>query len=222
VKSAVGGAAVVSILLMGIYTWWFQSSWLLTAGYALFSLCSLASIALCYRLFGFQDDDIIRQLIEREQREHNDMIAHLRQLKQDLGSLGNDEGATQVNTLTDLLNDFHEVITNRFRGRQLSASSYLDAARRVQNQSLQNLSDMVGIGHSIVSLGRQPSAEGSAQAATQQQRLNALLTDNRKLFDALSDTAVEVANIQAIGDFQRSETLAKLNDLSTIAKQQSK
>ena len=143
-----------------------------------------------------------------------------------LGRLGEDlsieEGARQAKTLNSLLKDFHEVIANRFSGKNLSASTYLNAARRVQNQALQNLSDMVGIGHTIESLKRQGSAENKhRQLAEQNTRLHKLIDSNKELFQALTDTSIEVANIEEIGKFERKETLSRLNDLADIARQQS-
>lgn len=222
---AIAAAALATLLLIAAYFWWFQASLLVTLGYAVVSVLALALVPLCYRWFGFLDMDVIRQLLDQEDREHNEMMQRLSTMQNDLETLDNEEGAKQVVTLKHLLNDFHEVIANRFRGKQLSSSTYLDAARNVQNQSLQNLSDMVGIGHSISSLQRQQpdnnSQQPPAQLSMQQDRLDALLTENRRLFKALSDTSVEVANIQEIGEFERTETLARLKDLVSIAKQQS-
>ncbi len=219
--NAIATAALATLLLVGAYSWWFQSPWLTTIGYAIISILALALVPLCYRWFGFLDLDVIRGLLDQEEREHDEMIQRLSTMQSDLESLENKDGAKQVVTLRHLLNDFHEVIANRFRGKQLSSSTYLDAARNVQNQSLQNLSDMVGIGHSISSLKRQRSQRDEAQLQMQQQRLESLLAENRTLFKALSDTSVEVANIQEIGEFERTETLARLKDLVSIAKQQS-
>jgi len=221
VKAAFGSALVFAVALLVIYMWWFQPGWVLALTYSAICLLSLITIPLCYRFFGYQDADGIEALIKREQREHTEMLAHLDSLKKNLGDMDNEEGANQVNTLGELLNDFHEVIANRFRGKQLSAGTYLNAARQVQNQCLQNLSDMVGIGHSIASLKRQPSPNDNPQLEEQNQRLESLIRENKTLFAALSDTSVVVANIQEIGDFERTETLAKLHDLANIARQQS-
>jgi len=81
---------------------------------------------------------------------------------------------------------------------------------------------MVGIGHTITSLKRQsPSDNTRSQLQDQSGRLQALIASNDKLFQALTDTSIEVANIEEIGDFERNETLARLNDLADIARQQS-
>lgn len=220
-KAAIGIAAAFSLALVAIFNWWFQSTWLVTLGYALISIIAIALVPLCYRWFGFLDDEVITGILQQEQREHSEMMQRLKDMENDLDDLDNKEGARQADTLTELLNDFHEIIANRFRGKQLSSSTYLNAARRVQNQALQNLSDMVGIGHSIESLKRQQPSDDNKQLATQQLRLDELIKENRKLFQALSDTSIEVANIQEIGAFERTETLARLNDLADIAKQQS-
>ncbi len=220
-KAAIGIAAALTLALVVAFQWWFQASWLVTLGYALLSVLAIALVPLCYRLFGYLDEDVINKLLDREQREHSEMMQRLQSMGKDLAAMDNKEGARQADTLTELLNDFHEIIANRFRGKQLSSSTYLNAARNVQNQSLQNLSDMVGVGHSIVSLNRHDSPDTAQQVTAQQQKLESLLSENRKLFKALSDTSVEVANIQEIGAFERTETLARLKDLASIAKQQS-
>ncbi len=222
-KAALGSAAALSLLLIGSYTWWFQTSWPISLAYATFAIVTLATIPLCYRFFGFQDIDVVRGLLQQEQTEHDDMIARLEKLQVDLKQLDIEEGSQQAGTLLHLLNDFHEVVTNRFHGKQLSSTTYLNAARGVQNQTLQNLSDMAGVGHSIVSLQRNTSSDTDTQNQLQSQkkRLDGLIADNRRLFKALSDTSVEVANIEEIGAFERTETLAKLRDLAEIARQQS-
>ena len=217
---AVAVAATASVLLVIAYSWWFQSSWLVTLAYALASVFAISLVPLCYRWFGFLDRELIAEMLDQEEREHNEMMQRLSSIQSDLESLDIKQGAEQVVTLKHLLNDFHEVIANRFRGKELTRSTYLNAARNVQNQTLQNLSDMVGIGHSISSLSRQGAQDESKQSA-QQSRLNKLLAENRKLFEALSDTSIEVANIQEIGEFERTETLGRLKDLVSIAKQQS-
>lgn len=222
-KAALGSAAALSLLLIGSYTWWFQTSWPISLAYAAFALIALASIPLCYRFFGFQDLDVVKGLLQQEQAEHEEMVSRLKKLQVDLRQLKNDEGAQQAGTLLHLLNDFHEVISNRFRGKQLSSTTYLNAARRVQNQTLQNLSDMAGIGHSISSLQRHADedTDTNPQIESQRRRLGELINDNNGLFKALSDTSVEVANIEEIGAFERTETMAKLRDLADIARQQS-
>lgn len=220
-KAALGSAAALSLVLIGMYTWWFQTSWPVSLAYATFAIVALATIPLSYRFFGFQDLDVIGNLLKQEQSEHEEMLARLQKLESDLQGLEIDKGAKQASTLTDLLNDFHEVIANRFRGKQLSSTTYLNAARRVQNQTLQNLSDMAGVGHSIASLKRHSTTDNKAQLEVQTKRLDTLLADNQRLFTALSDTSVEVANIEEIGSFERTETLARLRDLAEIARKQS-
>lgn len=220
-KAAFSSALLIAAALYGSYIWWFQPGWLVALIYLAICALSVLTIPLCYQYFGYHDTDAIEILIAREQTEHQEMLAHLTSLQIDLGAMDYDEGARQVNTLTELLNDFHEVIANRFRGKQLSAGSYLNAARQVQNQCLQNLSDMVAIGHSIASLQRHSSKSNDKQLIDQTHRLGSLVKENKALFAALADTSVEVANIQEIGEFERTETIARLNDLANIARQQS-
>lgn len=214
-KASLTLALAASVALVALFSWWFQLPWYGVAGYAVFSLLALLAVPLSYRWFGFHDDDAISALHAQEQREHVQMLQRLEQLQSELSDQENSEGASQAANLTKLLKDFHDVIGNRFGGKQLAASSYLGAARRVQNQALQNLSDMVGIGHSIASLRRQRDEKTLQE---QQQRVSALLDNNRHLFDALTATSVEVANIQEIGEFERTETLARLKDLTLLAR----
>jgi hypothetical protein len=47
--------------------------------------------------------------------------------------------------------------------------------------------------------------------------MEVLLAETRKLFDALTDTAVEVANIRSYSDYERLDTLARLVSLAEIA-----
>jgi len=56
----------------------------------------------------------------------------------------------------------------------------------------------------------------------QSERLDNLLTENRHLFEALTDTAVEVANIRSYSDYERLDTMARLVSLSEIASQSGK
>jgi len=60
------------------------------------------------------------------------------------------------------------------------------------------------------------------QSDDQSQRLNNLLTENRQLFEALTDTAVEVANIRSYSDYERMDTMARLVSLSEIASRSGK
>ncbi len=221
-KAVSGFAVALSAALFAAYYWWFRPDWLVALVYGVLCLLAIVTVPLCYRAFGFIDLDVLRGLRAMEQKDHQEMLGRLSQLQQSLEDLDINEGEKQAKTLNNLLNDFHEVIANRFDGKNLSASTYLNAARRVQNQALQNLSDMVGVGHSISSLKRQSSNEDSQrQLAEQGHRLNGLINSNQQLFQALTDTSIEVANIEEIGKFERTETLARLNDLADIARQQS-
>jgi len=61
------------------------------------------------------------------------------------------------------------------------------------------------------------SARRTALADEQRARLAGLLDENRQLFDALSDTAVEVANIASFSRYERLDTLARLTSLAEIS-----
>jgi len=222
VKAAGVAAIGLSVALFAAYYWWFRPDWWMALVYAAVCLLAFITIPLAYRLFGYGDVDALLELRAQEQRDHDAMLQRLSKLQTDLDELEIEDGERQAKTLNNLLNDFHGVITNRFQGKNLSASTYLNAARRVQHQALQNLSDMVGIGHTITSLKRQsPGNNTQAQLDDQNGRLQALIASNNQLFQALTDTSIEVANIEEIGNFERNETLARLNDLADIAKQQS-
>ena len=221
-KAVVAVAIAISVVLFAVFYWWFRPDLWVALLYAAICVMAIISVPLCYRWFGFVDSDAIRELQALEQRDHDEMLSRLSNLKKSLDDLSIEEGAKQAKTLNSLLRDFHEVIANRFSGKNLSASTYLNAARRVQNQALQNLSDMVGIGHTIESLKRQDSAQDKhRQLAEQNTRLHKLIESNKELFQALTDTSIEVANIEEIGKFERKETLSRLNDLADIARQQS-
>jgi len=222
VKAVVVVAVAISAVLFAAFYWWFRPELWVALLYVGICFLAVISVPLCYRFFGYVDSDAIRELQALEQRDHDEMLQRLSSLKQGLNDLSIEEGAKQAKTLNSLLKDFHEVIANRFSGKNLSASTYLNAARRVQNQALQNLSDMVGIGHTIESLKRQGSAENKhRQLADQKTRLQQLIESNKELFQALTDTSIEVANIEEIGEFERKETLSRLNDLADIARKQS-
>ena len=95
-KAALGSAAALSLLLIGSYTWWFQTSWAVSLAYAIFAILTLATIPLCYRFFGFQDVDVIRGLLVQEQTEHEEMISRLKKLQVDLKQLNIEEGLSLI------------------------------------------------------------------------------------------------------------------------------
>jgi len=105
---------------------------------------------------------------------------------------------------------------------------YLGAARQVQKQAVQNLSDMVTVAHSMATIDAKPSsnkADSQRQLTDRQMemyddqagRITRLQDENDKMFDALTETAVEVANIDSFSRYERIDTLARLVSLSQIA-----
>jgi len=62
-----------------------------------------------------------------------------------------------------------------------------------------------------MSVENRPADDTHRQLAEQNTRLHKLIDSNKKLFQALTDTSIEVANIEEIGKFERTETLARLN-----------
>ena len=113
---------------------------------------------------------------------------------------------------------------------------YLSAARTVQKHALQNLVDVVAVGHSISTIELSRPDEHTRETETdigrhekhqslhidQTARLNSNLAENRKLFDALTETAVEVANMRSFSKFERTDTLARLVGLADLASRSGK
>ena len=221
-KKAILSGAALSIVLFAAFVRWFQPGVVMLLSYVVLCLLAILTIAMAYRFFGYTDNDAVIELMAMEQRDHENMLQKLSDLQKNLDDLDVDKGVYQAKTLNNLLNDFHEVIANRFSGKHLSASTYMNAARTAQNQVMQNLSDMVAVKHSISSLNRQSRSDDTQEQLNEQNsRLNELLQANKQLFQALTDTSVEVANIEEIGDFERTEVLEHLKDLAKIARRKS-
>jgi len=226
-------AAGLTLLFLALFYWWFNPPWAVLGVYALIAGVATLTVPVMYRLAGFMLADEVEWLEQREAVEHKDMLARLEELRVELGSLGIDEGVRQASTLTAILDDYHAVVETRFIGKKHSPMAYLSTARRVQKHAVQNLTDMVAVGHSLASISRHDlSPSGGAASSTrgaerevrlrsldveQSDRLQALLDENQKLFDALTDTAVEVANIRSFSDYERLDTLARLVSLAEIA-----
>lgn len=213
-------AALVSLLLLGLFVWWFQAGLLVTGVYVAVAALATLSVPLVYRLAGFADADDDEWLKERENREHAALLERLHGLKAELQALGLKEGIRQAVSLTDIIDDYHAVVKARFFGKQSSPLTYLGAARTVQKQAIQNLADMVAVAHSMSTIDSNRQAGSSKQDGRyfeQSERLRGLLDENNKLFDALTDTAVEVANIESISEFERTDTLARLVALAEVA-----
>jgi hypothetical protein len=227
-------AAGLSVLLVASAYWWFHLPLALLAVYALIAIVATLSVPVMYRLAGFMLADEVDWLEQREAAEHVELVARLSGLRSDLASLTIEEGVRQVATLTAILNDYHAVIETRFIGKKHSPMAYLSTARRVQKHAVQNLTDVVAVGHSLASISRLDVGETSADSSDsgadserrqrllaleqeQSARMEVLIAENRKLFDALTDTAVEVANIRSYSDYERLDTLARLVSLAEIA-----
>jgi len=224
-------AAGLSVLALVAYALWFAPGWPFLAGYAVLGAIATLTVPALYRLSGQTLADELGWLERREADEHAEMTARLATLADELGALGIDEGRRQAGVLTGLLADYHAVVETRFLGSRSGPVEYLTTARRVQKHAVQNLTDAVAVGHSLASLARgsddpaEPDGGGGVarqerretQVADQRGRLDALLEENRQLFDALSDTAVEVANIPSFSRYERLDTLARLTSLAEIA-----
>ncbi len=215
-------AAVTSVLLLLVFVWWFGFDWILLLAYSLIAVLATFSVPLLYRMAGFTLADEMQWLESRESADHEAMMDRLKTLRGQLDDLGIKEGVQQADTLTDILADYHSVVETRFIGKKNSPMAYLSAARRVQKNAIQNLTDAVAVGHSLSSISRHDDQANSHERkselnAGQSERLTGLLDENRKLFSALTDTAVEVANIRSYSDYERLDTMARLVSLAEIA-----
>ncbi len=225
VRNATVAAGGASVLLLVVWVWWFGVSWVPLLGYGMLAVVATLSVPLMHRLTGKTLSDELQWLEQRESIEHDEMIARLADVRGELAALGIDDGARQADTLTGILEDYHAVVRTRFVGKKKAPLEYLSTARRVQKQALQNLTDAVATVHSLGSLSHQAHEDDDdprrehrdAQRAAQQQRLDDVFNENRELFGALTDTAVEVANIPSLSQFERLDTLARLTSLAEIA-----
>lgn len=227
-------AAVLSLVLVLLFAWWFGLVILPLATYVILALLATLSVPIIYRVAGFKREDEIEWIEQREEREHRDLIARLATAETELSKLGIDDGKRQAQQLTALVNDYHSVVETRFMGKKHMPLEYLGAARQVQKQAVQNLSDVVTLGHSLATIdsnsfestdgqGQQDRAERNSDMAREQgQRIRGLLDENRQMFDALTETAVEVANIPSFSKYERIDTLARLVSLAEIANNSSR
>ncbi|MEZ5476892.1 MAG: hypothetical protein R3E95_05235, partial [Thiolinea sp.] len=229
-------ALLLSLALLAAFFWWFNGNWLLTGAYALLSVLAILSVPLVYRLAGFALADDMEWLQEREAREHAELISRLADIRTELVGLDLPEGTRQADVLTGIIDDYHAVVKTRFFGKKNSPLTYLGAARTVQKHAIQNLADMVAIGHSMSGLARNQRDPAAINTSRQQQRfdknsdlyqeqaqrLEALREENNRLFDALNETAVEVANIRSFSEFERTDTLARLLALAQVANESGK
>jgi len=224
-------AAIASFILLGAFYWWFQGSLIATAIYALIALLSMLTVPLMYRLSGYSEADDNVWLQEREAQEHAEMSERLNTVRAELEGLGLTEGVRQANLLSNIINDYHSVVENRFYGKANAPITYLGAARTVQKHAIQNLGDAVAVGHSLSTLSRnyrnvdeiantQQQARQDKQSelyGEQEGRINALFEENNQLFHSLTETAVEIANIKSFSDYQRTDAQARLVALAEIA-----
>lgn len=213
-------AAILALVLIGLFIWWFQGSLVFNAVYIAAAALATLSVPLLYRLLGYSLADDTEWLKNRENQQHTELMQRLQGVTKDLEELGLKEGVRQANALTDIIDDYHAVVKSRFFGKQASPLTYLSAARTVQNQAIQNLADMVTVGHSMSSIQNNLQAGGdqkNSRYLEQSERITALLDENKQLFSALTETAVEVANMQSISEFERTDTLARLLALAEIA-----
>ncbi len=228
-------AAIAALLALGFWIWFSPPLWLFGV-YLLGAVVAVFSVPAMYRLGGFTLADELEWLENREAQEHHDMLQRLAGLRNELKQLDIDVGVRQADTLTAILKDYHKVVETRFVGKKHSPLAYLSTARQVQKHAIQNLNDVVAVGHSLQSISRHGFNDDSGswdehldkaqdnrrdRFVTMQQeqeaRMSGLINQNQQLFDALTDTAVEVANIDSFSKYERIDTLARLVSLSEIA-----
>jgi len=183
-----------------------------------------------YRLTGYSLVDDISWIKERENTEYIELQNRLKKYRTDLEALSLDAGVKQTEILTKLINDYHAVVETRFFGKKSTSLTYLDAARTVQKHAIHNLADIVAVGHSLSSLSRTGRSVGQINNSQQKKRvekrgeladnqlarIDLLLEENSKLFHALTETAVEVANMRSLNEFDRTDALARLVMLAQI------
>ena len=217
-----GGA---SLVLLVIWHWWFPFSPVFSAMYVVLAVIAALSVPLFYRLTGYTLADELEWLEKREAVEHDELVRRVAELESQLASLGVNQGVKQSRTLSNILNDYHAVVETRFIGKKHSPLVYLSTARQVQKLAVQNLTDMVAVAHSLSTIKRQDRQDKKGRErqenlrVEQQSRLDDLLDQNKQLFDALTDTAVEVANMDSFGKFNRLETMTRLISLAEVASQ---
>lgn len=231
IKRYTYAALILTLSLIAAFFWWFQGSLLATAVYAVVSVISVLSVPVIYRLAGFSDADDVEWLADREATEHEEMRQRLISIEAELDSLGLEEGKRQATLLTDIIDDYHSVVETRFFGKANIPTTYLGAARTVQKHAIQNLADVVAVGHSLSTLSRNKReadhVENTQQQERhdkqnellneQQQRIDAFFEENNKMFHSLTETAVEIANIRSFSDYERTDALARLVALAEIA-----
>ncbi|PWQ93915.1 hypothetical protein [Leucothrix arctica] len=224
-------ALLLSLISFGAFFWWFQGNIIAIGIYAVIGLVSVLSVPVLYRMAGYSNADDVEWLAEREASEHEEMRQRLNTISADLEALGLNEGKRQVTLLTDIIDDYHSVVETRFFGKASVPTTYLGAARSVQKHAIQNLADVVAVGHSLSTLSRNHrqanDVENTQQQArhekqnellsNQQQRLDGLFEENNKMFHSLTETAVEIANIRSFSDYERTDALARLVALAQIA-----
>lgn len=147
-------ALLISLLLLAAFYVWFQGDLILTGLYVVLSALAVLSVPLVYRLAGFSLADDMQWLGERESQEYAELTQRLTQLKAELQALNLSEGLRQAKVLTGIIDDYHAVVKTRFFGKKNSPLTYLGAARTVQKHAVQNLADMVAIGHSMSGISR--------------------------------------------------------------------
>ena len=161
-------AGGLSLLLVPVFAWWFAPSWPWLTGYFVLAFLAALSVPVLYRLGGFTRADELEWLEQREEQEHFEMQAELVRARSQLDKLAVPEGVRQVDVLRQLLDDYHAVVETRFRGKAKSPLAYLSAARRVQQQVIHNLNDVIATKHSLSSISRHDNTQAQFEESGRQ------------------------------------------------------
>lgn len=114
IKTYTLSAALISLALLGLFYWWFQSDWLILILYAGVGLIATLSVPLLYRLLGYSAADDDAWLRERENREYTELSQRLQSIQTELEGLQLTEGVRQAKALNDIIDDYHAVVNSRF------------------------------------------------------------------------------------------------------------
>lgn len=222
-------AIIIALVLVPIFAWWFQLDLIWVGAYAAISLVAAFSVPLSYHLLGFEKQDKLKILAQKEAQNHQRILNDIEKISRDLEALGEEEASTQTNRLLGMVSDYHKVVTDRFKDSPMSISAHAEIAQRVQTIVVENLNDLVAVARSISGIDREElvrlnkSEDEALQRRielydNQRAKIGEIIETNRTMITALAETLVEVANIQKFDDADRDDTVQRLRQLADRAK----
>jgi len=224
-------AIVFALALVPVFAWWFQVDLIWVGVYAAISLVSAFTVPLSYNLFGFDRADQLKRLALKEQQNYDRILNEINQISADLMALGEEEASKQTARLLGMVDDYHKVVTDRFKDSPMSVSAHADIAQRVQTIVVQNLTDLVAVARSISGIDREELEEARANSDeseaivrrielhdNQRAKISEIIETNRTMLTELAETVVEVANIQKFGETEQQEAVQRLRELADRAK----